>query len=132
MVRDLFQADYAKRKPADLLGLAAKLRQLARDTKDDPAARFVLLREAQNLAAQAADPDTALKAIDELASAYRIDALEMKTTALETAVRSATTETPHRHLVATALALVEQAVGADHYPTAARLLRLAWIPMLVY
>jgi hypothetical protein len=52
-VKDVHRAELAKRKPADLQLLAAKLLQEGIDTKDKPAVRFALLRGARDLAAPA-------------------------------------------------------------------------------
>jgi hypothetical protein len=52
------------------LALAAKLMQLAKESANDPAARYVLLREARDLAAKAGNADLAFKAADELIAGY--------------------------------------------------------------
>jgi hypothetical protein len=49
VVRDLFKDDYAKKTPAERGILARKLLKLAKETKDDPVGRFVLLTEAMEL-----------------------------------------------------------------------------------
>jgi hypothetical protein len=124
VIKDLYKVDYAKRKPREILELAAKLIQEAAETKDDPTARFVLLREARDLAAQAGSAATCLQAIDELAKEYDIDALGMKAEWLAT---TATFATPavSSSLAETCLALVEEAVAADHYELALRLVSVA-------
>src|SRR5438876_10969457 len=62
MVREVFAKDYAGHTPAQRVALAQKMLQQAGDTTDDPAARFVLLREARDLAASAGDPGTTQRA----------------------------------------------------------------------
>src|SRR5687768_14301876 len=52
-VKDLFRAEYAKTRAADRLALSNKLYGQAGETKNDPAAKYVLLREARDLAARA-------------------------------------------------------------------------------
>ncbi len=71
-IKELFKADLLKTKPADRLALAIKLQQLAKDSVNDPAARFVLLRETRDLAAKAGGAELAFKAADELSAAYAI------------------------------------------------------------
>src|SRR3989442_1034688 len=66
LIKDLFKADYARFRPADRLALSTKLLQQAVETKDDPAARYVLLQEASRLAARAGALQQALKAVQEL------------------------------------------------------------------
>src|SRR5947208_2899208 len=63
MVREVFATDYASHAPAARVALAHRMIQQANDTADDPAARFVLLREARDLASSAGDPGTAQRAI---------------------------------------------------------------------
>jgi hypothetical protein len=56
-VQRLFREDIAKaRKPEERRALARKLIDHAVETRDDPAARFVLLREARGLSGAAGGP----------------------------------------------------------------------------
>src|SRR5262249_47017991 len=64
-IKKIYQADYARTERADLAALAKKLRQAGNDCEEDPAARFVLLREAARLAARAENVPAALAAIDD-------------------------------------------------------------------
>jgi hypothetical protein len=96
-VRDLFKSEYAKKAPADRQALAAALLDQAARTADDPSGRWVLYREAQEIAVQAGDPKLAVAAVDGAARVFDIDALAQKNAALtaigKTAKRSAE---PHR------------------------------------
>src|SRR5262249_29332722 len=125
LIRDLFKEEYAKRKAADRLALAAQLLDKARETDDDPVARFVLLSEARDLAAQGGDAVAVLAAIDELAQEYTIKALEMKVTSLTAAGRNAHTPAANKVLAESSLALIEEAVAADNLEAAERLASLA-------
>ena len=78
LIRDVFKDEYARTSAADRLNLARKLLQQGIDTVDDPASRFVLFREARDLAAQAGDLETALTAVDEMARFFQVSAPEMK------------------------------------------------------
>src|SRR5262249_5660973 len=51
LIKKRFETEY--KKPAERGALAAKLLDMARATNDDPTGRYVLLREARDLAAQA-------------------------------------------------------------------------------
>jgi hypothetical protein len=124
LIRDLYKDDYAKKKPQDLLDLAAKLLQEAGETKDDPAARFVLLRESRDLAAQAGNAPACLEAIDELAKGYDIDALAMKAEWLAATSRTATA-IGSLPVADTCLGLVDDALAGDHYELALRFLATA-------
>jgi hypothetical protein len=124
LIRDLYKADYAKKKPQDLLDLSAKLLQEAGETKDDAAARFVLLREARDLAAQAGSAPACLEAIDELAKEYDIDAPAMKAEWLAATSRAATA-TGSLPVADACLGLIDEALAADNYELALRLLATA-------
>ncbi len=71
-IKELFKADLLKTKPADRLALAVKLQQLSQESANDPAARFVLLREARDLAAKSGGAELAFKAADELKTAFAV------------------------------------------------------------
>jgi tetratricopeptide (TPR) repeat protein len=120
-IREILKADYAKRAPADLQALAGKLIRMGMETRDDPAARYVLLREGRDLAAQGGDTATALKAIDQMEKSYEVDALGMKTAALATAGRAARTPEAALQVAHAYLALMEEAEAADQYDAAAAL-----------
>jgi hypothetical protein len=120
-IRDIFKAEYARHAPADQQALAAKLLQQAVETKDDPVGRFVLLREARDLAAQAGDAATALAAVDRMAAAYAVDALPLKTAALAVAGRILRTPEAATQVAQAYLALAGEAEDADQYEAAAAL-----------
>ncbi len=77
-VRDLFKDEYAKRLPADQLALARKLLQNGVETTGDDAAKFVLLKEAREIAVAVGDVETALRSVDETAKAFVVDAAALK------------------------------------------------------
>src|SRR5687767_7458432 len=83
LVRDVFKDDYARKDPASRRGLAAKLLKQAGETKDDAVARFVLLSEARDIAADAGDVRTALAAAQEQARLYAVEAAAAKRAALD-------------------------------------------------
>jgi hypothetical protein len=125
-IKETYGADYAKHRPADMRALAAKLLGQAADPKEESASRFVLLREARDLAAQAGDSNRTLEAIDALSRLFALDdLLDMKTTALETAGRFATSPAACSALVENALEVVEEAVAADDFDRSLRLLKTA-------
>src|SRR5262249_51216620 len=70
VVKQLFKSEYAKTKVAERLALAAKLLEQGTGTKDDLAARYVLFREASDIAARAGDPVLAMRALDELTAQF--------------------------------------------------------------
>lgn len=124
-VRETYRADYSLRKPEEMMGLASKLLRLGQRKAEKPAMRFALLREASSVAARAADSALSLEAIDELARTFEVQALPLKTEALNVAERAARSPAAHKAIGYSALAAVDEAVAEDAYPAAAALLRTA-------
>ncbi len=123
-LKEKYKTEYAKTKPEDKLALAAKFLQPGREDRKDPAAWFVLLREARDLSIEANRPRLAVEAIDEIDRWFVIDALEMKIKAL-TAVDSKNSETvaiAARYRVV--LNLIEQAYDVENFEAARRLLEI--------
>ena len=90
LIREVYEQDYqTANTSADRTALAKKMVDQAGRTLDDPVARFVLLRVAHDMAAQAGDAETAVDAVDRLARAYDVDADAMKADALVKAAANA-------------------------------------------
>jgi hypothetical protein len=123
LVRRESRTDFAK-KPAERGPLALVLLKKAEDTNDDPAGRFVLLRDARDVAAQAGDAFTALQAIDRLSQLYEVDdATDMKVTALTTAGKAAAAATTNvvplnKAVTEGALAVLDDLVEAEAFEKA--------------
>jgi WD40 repeat protein len=124
LIRQQYKDDYAK-KPAERGPLAAKLMDKARDTRDDPAGRYMLLCEARDVAAEAGDVARTLDAVDRLADGYTIKPLEMKLLALTTAGKAATTAAASQPVAEGALGVLQEALAADNFEAAGRLLEVA-------
>jgi hypothetical protein len=118
LIRDVFKDEFAKTSPADRLALVKKLIEQALDTKDDASARFVLLREARDLAASLGNADLAFRAIDMLGVDFKIEALKMKHSTLAAASKNARTAEELKDLAAYFLKLANEAALADDYETA--------------
>jgi hypothetical protein len=119
-IKDLFRVEYAKPAPADRLALAQKLLQQGIATNDDQASKYVLLREARDLAAQGGDADTAMKAIEEMARVFVINEQDEKAAALAKTETAARTSDAAKALTDRYLELTDQAVAADKYDVAFR------------
>ncbi len=122
LVKDLFKADYAKKKAADPIVLAKRLLTAADETKDDPATRYVMYQEAREFAAKGGDVGLALEAADRIAGAFAVNPAEAKLVALEHANKPLV---PVQAIVEAALAATDDAVRVDDYASAERLVRLA-------
>jgi serine/threonine protein kinase len=124
-VRDLYKDDYGKTRHSEMSATAKKLFEIARDEKKDPVIRFALLAEARDMAAKAADGTLAFKAIEELAIDFAVEDREMKSAALQTAVKEALTPERSALLADATMAMAEEAAAADSYDEAIRLAKLA-------
>ncbi len=85
--------------------------------------RYVLLREARDLAMQAGHPQLMADAVDRMARLFRIDALDMKTDLL--AAHSPDGLPAARETVRVALALIDEAQDAKRLSVASRLAQIA-------
>jgi len=95
-------------------------------TKDEPEARFVLLRLARDKAAEAFEYERAYQAVDELAKSFDdIDALEMKKDVLVKMAKVAKSPEENEDVTNYSLKLIRQCVDADKYDAANTLLTLA-------
>ncbi|OAI55138.1 hypothetical protein AYO44_00030 [Planctomycetaceae bacterium SCGC AG-212-F19] len=125
VIKDNFKAEYARKKPAEMAEFAGKLLQEGLDTKDNPAARYVLFREARDLAVQGGDLDTALRAVEELEKNYAVPATALKLETLEKANRPGAPAATIRSILETSLGLADDLVEADEYDAALQALGVA-------
>lgn len=123
-VRMLFEKDYAA-PVATRLALAAKLMSLAAEPKESPANRFVLLSEARDLFAAGGDPKGSIAVVDQIAAAFVVEPLTMKTEALAAAGRSAEDPKIAARVAKVAIPIADDAVRAERYDLAERLLTTA-------
>ncbi len=118
VIKDLFKDEYAKKNPADQAALAQKLLQKGIETNDDAVSKFVLLKEARDVATAAGDGDTALRAAGEMGRAFAVDGTALKL-AVVTKMASTTRDAEvARTLAKACIALVSDAVKADAYDAA--------------
>ena len=125
-VREKYQAEYAQATSiAGKARLAKRLLGAVATTGDDSDLRFVLLREARDLAVAAGDCESAMPAIDQMAALYRVDSLAMKTAALAEAVENARGASAQKTIAQNALELTGQAVEARRLDEASKLAEVA-------
>jgi serine/threonine protein kinase len=115
-IREVYKADYAKKGPADQQALAVKLLAQGKATNDDPRAKYVLLREARDLALLVGDLDTLLAALAETGRAFEIDLVATKSAAL-TKIQVRTPEATAA-LTEALMDLARDAYDADNYEIA--------------
>jgi WD40 repeat protein len=125
LVRDLFKEDLATKEPATRSRLATELLRQARESKEEPAARYVLYHTAAELAAQAGGAALALAAAEELARQFDVNALDLKSDLVDAVGKVITSPEANQALVDVTLALVNEALDADQYAAASRLGKVA-------
>jgi WD40 repeat protein len=124
-IKQIYKDDYAK-KPSERDPLAWKLLDKARQTKDDMAGRYVLLREARDVAAAAADAASALQAAELMAQQYEVgDVVDFKLAALTATEKAVTTPVANKVLAEAAFVTLDEAVAADNYDAVLKLATLA-------
>ncbi|MFO0844170.1 MAG: prenyltransferase/squalene oxidase repeat-containing protein [Gemmataceae bacterium] len=121
-LKEKYKAAYEKATSEGQLALAAKLYQPGREDRGDPAAWFVLWREARDAAVRAVRPRFAAAVVNEIDTYFLIDAAAMKAQALAQVSELADGA---RAAVKTALAQVEPALAEDNYEAATRMLDAA-------
>ena len=124
-VRDTYKADYAKKTPADRADLAEKLLKLATESKDDPAARYVLCCEARDIAAAAGNWSIATDAIERIGDGFKVDVLPLKEAALLVLVKSGLAKEAAAEATEAALQGVGDAIAADQLTLAGSFLKIA-------
>jgi len=82
-VHTAFAADYLKTNPTGQSALAQKMLALAIQTKDDPAARYMLLMESRRLATAAGDVPTALDAVEQIIGRFFVDRASLRSGTLD-------------------------------------------------
>jgi len=92
---------------------------------DHDADRFVLLGRCADLAVEALDLDTAMKAIDAAAREFQIDSLKIKARAMDVFAQNVTTSQDQHALEKQINDLIDQAIAADRYDVANYVVQLA-------
>jgi hypothetical protein len=121
-VQEVFKARFAQaRSPMEKGLLAGDLFREAKETKDNPAARFVLLALARDLAVTAGDPTRLRDVVLEMAKNYEIDPFEEQTRVLVEASESSLPSLVRASLAKAAIGLAQEAIQTDSYDAAAQL-----------
>jgi WD40 repeat protein len=137
-VKEAYKADYAKPGPTDVVNLYTRLGIEGSNASDKPAAfRYVLLREARDLAAKAGNYGQTMTAVEDMARIFAEDVWEMKADALEKVDAKAgiemnrrfgrenTTKPYHRDFASFALIAADEAIEDDAFRAAERFVRVA-------
>lgn len=126
LIREVYGQDLESVKTtAEKNALAKKMLDQARQAPGDRAAHFVLLRMAKEVAVEAAEAETALAAVDEIAGAYDVDAAAMRLGAFLGAAGNARLPEQRKAIAECGIPLIRAAVSEDDYPRADLLRRTA-------
>lgn len=121
-VREVFGKELAGAKtPEARVALAAKLLAAADQTQDDPAARYLLLTRAADLASSAGGIAIGLKAVDRIESQWAVDGVRMRTEVLLKAVSLMRRPEERLEWARNARTVADQAAAADEYALARQL-----------
>ena len=125
-ILDIYGAERdAARSPAQKVMLARKLLEQATASSSDPAAHYVLVKSARDLAAQASDTTLAFQAIDELNAAFDVDGATMKVDVVNRSAKAALAPAQLKALVEQTLTLMDELAAQDRFDDAMDLAKLA-------
>jgi len=127
-VRGAYGKDLVAITPGERQRVARRLLKEAEETRDDPALRYALLRNARDIAAIAGDAGLALRAVDLMAGGYAIDGLAEKVKVLGEMGRAARADlgpAADEALARACLAVIDDAVRDDRFEAAERLCGVA-------
>jgi hypothetical protein len=124
-VRQVLKDEYAKKSAAEKKALAQKLIKLAEETADDAAARYVMLRDARDLAEGVADPALALQAVDGLAKWYQVEASAQQMATLEKILAATANPAAVKVIAETAGDAAQAAADDDEFDEAVQFAQLA-------
>src|SRR5262249_24018554 len=126
LIRGLYKAEFEKIKanPAAGKELAETLLKEAKETKEE-ALRFASLTFARDLAAAAGDNAAALAAIEELAQGFDVNVAGMKARVFREAAKGVKDKEAATTLVEAILEMLPQALDADDYDSAEKLVDAA-------
>ena len=119
-IRALFKDEYK----AGAANLADKLLWKGKGERD-PTVRYVLLRQAIDVAICRLDTKTAFAAVDELAFTHKVDPLEMEAEVIDKSAVFAQLPSQRESIADQAIDVVEMALAADDIVVAKRLCTLA-------
>ncbi len=126
-IAEVFADEYAQKTMTPRLALAKKLLQQGIETRDDGVMRFVLLREARDLAADVSDAPTVLAAIGEMGKWYAVDTAGDKLAALSKATNPGVAPATAKTLAQALARLGEEAAALDNYDYAIKVIAQAQV-----
>ena len=124
LVRDVF-GPASQIPPERRSEVARKMLGQATESKDDPATRYVLLRDATDLSARAGDAGVAMEGARQLAEAYAVRGADLNLDLLRRTLAASTTPRQAAAVAAESLSLSEAHAHSDQFDLAERFASLA-------
>jgi hypothetical protein len=125
MIREVYAKELASKDLEERRAFSGKLMAAAMESGDDSAARFVLLKEARDLASSAGDAFAARKAVITLGKFYAIDQTRMLLGTMNLTQAATTNSEALAAAVQVCLNVTETSILADDYPSAIRSISIA-------
>ncbi len=125
LIRDLFKNELANRSPEVRRSLAEKFETQAEQTQDDPAAKFVLLRESRDLFARAGAVRKAIGIARQMENQFQIHGAVAETDALVAARGTAKSPEAAVELASTSLGVAVAALHGNDVDNAAKAIKEA-------
>jgi len=119
-IREIFKDEYAAKTAPAQQRLVKKLIEQGRETKDDPAARYVLFRDAADLAGRTGDVESLLSSLSELCQAYQVDPPAFKEPFLTRAEAATTRPDDLKRLTEALVDLANEALELDQFDVAVK------------
>jgi len=125
LIREVYEKEYAQRDLSQRAEFARMLIEQGLQTEGDTGARFVLFREARDIAAAAGDAMVASRAIALLDRHFIVDDSRMSLVAMRTAAEAASSPESLSAIAEAALAAADRAIPRDDYAAASRFVTTA-------
>jgi|GEM_PF-1430100 hypothetical protein len=125
-IRELFERDYkAAQKPEEKSKLAETLYKLGTETRDNPAAQYMLFVEARNLALESGNKHILDRSLRKIAQNFEVDLAELSAAVFEEAAKRSRPTTANQAAAQVAADLASEAFARDKLPEAIRLAQAA-------
>lgn len=125
-IQEIFAQEYKQaQKLPEKAELARNLYRVGSETRDDPAAQYMLFVEARNLALEGADPRTLDRSLRRIAQNFEVDLIEQSAAFFEESAKRSRPAPANQAAAQVALDFAEEAFARDKLPEAVRLAQAA-------
>lgn len=126
LFREIFQSEYEEAvTDEEKRKFAEKIRARADQLQEDPAGRYVLLDISAVISAQAGSVIAALEVVEAVKHVFRTDGVELEAKVLEASAGLALSTEENEAALEAASGIIDQAIAADNYDLATRMVAVA-------